>query len=68
MSIDIINKFKIINIKKYSHKFRFSDFLLIIFFCQFIESIAIVNTCKRICVCQYLKFVFYFLLIPATSG
>ena len=59
MSIDIINKFKIINIKEYSHKFRFRIFINHLF-CQFIESIAIVNTCKRICVCQYLKFVFIF--------
>ena len=27
MSIDIINKFKIINIKEYSHKFRFRIFI-----------------------------------------
>ena len=54
MSIDIINKLEIIDIKERSHKMCFWVFLNH-FFCKFIKSIAVINICKRICARQYLK-------------
>ena len=49
MSIDIINKLEIIDIKECGHKMCFWIFLNH-FFCKFIKSVAVINICKRICV------------------